>query len=216
MPKRAVVKEKIGYMTITPNGELIRSDKTYVYFFKVEPSNLAVLSSINIRTKILSLASLEKQMGQIEMYALDDRENYGENRKFLRDRIAAEENIYIRRILEEDEKFIREVEADASSARTFLISFRVPQAQHQNFEVQLKNFERLANQSELKIHRIKKEELKEMIAVYFQSDTTSGSFPDVDGEDYYDDVDFDDLEYQIKNNISEEEGKGFSIIRRKR
>ena len=196
--KRASVREKMGIDSISENGELIYADGSKAVFFKVEPANLSVLSAINIRTKILNLASLAKIMGMMDMYALDDRENYGENRRFIRERIDEEDNPYVRRILEEDEKFIRTIEADSSSARLFLVAFYVPKALEQKFFNQLNHFKQLAAQSLLRLTQLNKSDVKKVIAVYFKHDTTTENFPDFDGMEYYDDVDWDEVRYRIK------------------
>lgn len=105
--KKISAKSKIGIVTITDRGELIKTDDSKTIFFRVEPSNLSVLSETSIRTKIINLAKLAKVMGGIQMYALDDRENYSANRKFIRDRIDEETIPEIRQILEKEEKISR-------------------------------------------------------------------------------------------------------------
>lgn len=197
--KQASVRSKIGIESITDKGELVKSDGSKVVFYRVEPSNLAVLSALNVRTKIVSLANLAKVMGMMDMYALDDRENYGENLRFIRKRIDEERVPEIRQILEEEEAFIKTIEADSSSARIFLIAFHIPQAQESKYSAQLKNFTVLAAQDQLQVFPVGKEELKKILAVYFRHDTVSEVFPDYEGQGFYDDVNIPLIESRLRN-----------------
>ena len=178
--KKISAKSKIGIVTITDRGELIKTDDSKTIFFRVEPSNLSVLSETSIRTKIINLAKLAKVMGGIQMYALDDRENYSANRKFIRDRIDEETIPEIRQILEKEEKYIKTIEADSSSARIFLISFRIVPQLETKIMNELNHFKQLASQSQLSVQQLNKEDIKKLLAVYFKHDTTSDTFPDID------------------------------------
>ena len=202
--KKISAKSKIGIVTITDRGELIKTDDSKTIFFRVEPSNLSVLSETSIRTKIINLAKLAKVMGGIQMYALDDRENYSANRKFIRDRIDEETIPEIRQILEKEEKYIKTIEADSSSARI------VPQLETKIMN-ELNHFKQLASQSQLSVQQLNKEDIKKLLAVYFKHDTTSDTFPDIDGGDYYNDVDFDLLESKIMRGETESKSKRINI-----
>ena len=68
--KKISAKSKIGIVTITDRGELIKTDDSKTIFFRVEPSNLSVLSETSIRTKIINLAKLAKVMGGVQMLSL--------------------------------------------------------------------------------------------------------------------------------------------------
>lgn len=214
--KQASVRSKIGIESITDKGELIKSNGSKVIFFKVEPANLAVLSAVNIRTKVISLANLAKVMGMMDMYALDDRENYGANLQFIRQRIDEERSPEIRQILEEEEAFIKEIEADSSSARIFLIAFNIPIQLEDKYKSQLKNFRVLAAQDNIQVSPVDKNELKKILAVYFRHDTTSENFPDYEGEGFYDDVNLPLIESRLRNGetaetIKAEEDNGISF-----
>ena len=209
--KAASIKQKIGIISISDEGYLIKEDGTKVVFFKIEPSNLAVLSPTNIRTKILNLASLAKSMGGMQIYALDDRENYSENRKYLRNRIDQETNPAVRYILEQEDLYVKSIEADASSARLFLLAFAIHPAQATKELNQLSHLRALAAQSNLTVQPLGKEDVKRMIAVYFHHDATSDSLPDLDGMNNYDDVDFDLLKSQIEHGESGDDATSFKL-----
>lgn len=200
MAKKASASEKIGIVSIDDDGSLIRSDGAIIIFYRLIPSNLAVLSSDNIKMKVLNLMNMFRSMGIMEMYAMDDRENFSENRAYLRSRIKTETNPNVRLLLEKDERRMGDIEADSSSARLFVIAFTIPNNQlEQKVREQLKNFDKIASLSQITVSRMGKDDVKRMLAVYFKHDTVTEEFPDVDGEDYYDDVDFERLEDKVKN-----------------
>lgn len=197
--KSVSVKQKIGIIGISDEGYLLKDDGTKMVFFRVEPSNLAVLSETNIRSKVINLAGLAKSMGGMQIYALDDRENYGANRKFIRDRIDEETIPAIRYVLEQEELYVKSIEADSSSARLFLLAFTIKPATETKDLNQLAHLRNLAIQSNMTVEQLTKDDVKRMLAVYFKHDTTSDALPDLDGQNHYDDVDFDRLRSRIRN-----------------
>lgn len=197
--KSVPVKQKIGFESIDDNGCLIKADGSKIMFFKVEPSNLAVLSETSINAKVMNLAMLAKTMGDMQIIALDDRENYSEIRKYLRNRIDEETSSQIRYILEQEELYIKTIEADSSAARLFVICFRITPQNETREMNQLVHFRALASQSNMSVYPMGKEAVKKMLAVYFKHDTTSETFPDIDGIGHYSDVDFDRIHIQYRN-----------------
>lgn len=198
MAKISSVKNEIG-ITGLGDGTIIKANGTRVVFFEIEPSNLAVLSEWNIQNKIMSLANLMQSVGQIEMYALDNRENYSENRAFIRKRISEEKNPNIKKALMREEHFIKSIEAESSTARIFLLAFSIPKGMEAKGENQLTHFQQLANASLLNIRRLDLDDIKTILAVYFKGDTTTEKFENYDGENYFADVNFEELTSEINS-----------------
>ena len=198
MAKIASVKSEIG-ITGLGDGTIIKANGTRIVFFAIEPSNLAVLSEYNIQNKIMSLANLMQSVGQIEMYALDARENYSENRNFIRKRIKEEKNPNIKKALMREERFIKSIEAESSTARQFLLAFSIPKGLEAKGENQLAHFQQLANASLLNIKRLDLDDIKTILAVYYKNDTTTDHFDNFDGESYFADVNFEELTQEINS-----------------
>ena len=198
MAKIASVKSEIG-ITGLGDGTIIKANGTRIVFFAIEPSNLAVLSEYNIQNKIMSLANLMQSVGQIEMYALDARENYSENRNFIRKRIKEEKNPNIKKALMREERFIKSIEAESSTARQFLLAFSIPKGMEAKGENQLAHFQQLANASLLNIKRLDLDDIKTILAVYYKNDTTTDHFDNFDGESYFADVNFEELTQEINS-----------------
>lgn len=195
MAKISTVKKEIG-ITGLGDGCIIKENGTKVVFFEIEPSNLAVLSEYNIRNRVMALSSLMQVVGQLEMFTLDARENYSENRSFIRKRIAEEKNPAIKNILLREERYIKTIEAESSTARIFLLAFSIPKGSETKGANQLEHFRQLANASALNVRRLNIDEVKTILAVYYKNDTTTDHFEDFEGQDYFN-VDFEELSNEI-------------------
>lgn len=195
------VKEKLG---IIGYGEditayILKLNGDRIYYFSVEPSNLSVLSDTNVRMKIENLSSLGKALDHIEYFALDDRENYSQNRRFLVSRRKQENNSQIRALLLKEEQFVKAIESDASSARRFLIGYHAHRNNLKEDRNQLRNLLSLDKTLSVRIDPLTIEDMQEIIAMYFRQDTTTptGTFENFDGENYYKNVDFEELKDRL-------------------
>ncbi|MDD6560754.1 MAG: hypothetical protein PUF17_07265 [Lactimicrobium massiliense] len=198
--KKADIRTMIG-IDGYGDGYIKRTDGDTVFLFGVEAQNLNVLSYDNIRGKVESLAGLGRALGKIEFFALDDRENYASNRQYLQQRIKEETSPEIRALLLKEDKFIRTLESDTSSARKFLIAYRVVRGHEKEARSVLSHFQQVAAHSGMGVRLLSKQEVQEVIAMYFRQDTTTpdGDFEDIDGLNYYKDVDFDLMRERMKN-----------------
>lgn len=207
MPSKADSRTKIGIVSVG-NGTIVRTNGTTINFFKIDPFNLAVLSDENIEAKIMSFKNLLQALGEMkyQIVCLDDRENYSINRAFLRDRATKENNPAIRQMIEQDEDYIKTIEADASAARLFLLAVEIPNGKAAVYNAALKSFQQLAAQSVLHITPLTEDDVKKMLQVYFQQNTASEFFPDLDGQAYYSDVNWALLHKQADEQAAIESG----------
>ena len=106
-------------------------------YFMIRPTNLSVLS--------------DSSVAEIEMLCLNSRENFEENKSFLRKRAEEERNLVIRRLLERDQNFLDRIEKSLKE---------------QGFSAS----------------RAGSEDIKRIMAVYYEQNVTSERFEDFDGE----------------------------------
>lgn len=66
-----------------------------------------------------------KGVAEIEMLCLNSRENFEENKSFLRKRAEEEKNPVIRKLLERDQNFLDRIQVQTATAREFLIIIRL-------------------------------------------------------------------------------------------
>ena len=60
-----------------------------------------------------------KGVAEIEMLCLNSRENFEENKSFLRKRAEEEKNPVIRKLLERDQNFLDRIQVQMATARDF-------------------------------------------------------------------------------------------------
>ena len=79
-------------------------------YFMIRPTNLSVLSDSSVGARVYALMNVLKGVAEIEMLCLNSRENFEENKSFLRKRAEEERNLVIRRLLERDQNFLDRIE----------------------------------------------------------------------------------------------------------
>ena len=156
----------------TPNGELV--------YLILKPSNLNVLPESIVRQRIYSLMNVLKGMAEVEILAT---ESYQDNRSFYRKRLEEETNPAIRALLETDCVHLDSVQTSMASARTFCLILR--QRGEGGFtESYLANVEKHLSDNGFTVHRANEQELRELLAVYYEQDVSHEVYDSVDGERY--------------------------------
>lgn len=159
----------------TPNGELV--------YLILKPSNLNVLPESIVRQRIHSLMNVLKGMAEIEILATDSKESYQDNRSFYRKRLEEETNPAICALLEADCTHLDSVQTSMASARTFCLILR--QRGEGGFtESYLANVEKHLSDNGFAVHRANEQELRELLAVYYEQDVSHEVYDSVDGERY--------------------------------
>lgn len=159
----------------TPNGELV--------YLILKPSNLNVLPESIVRQRIHSLMNVLKGMAEVEILATDSKESYQDNRSFYRKRLEEETNPAIRALLEADCAHLDSVQTSMASARTFCLILR--QRGEGGFtESYLANVEKHLSDNGFTVHRANEQELRELLAVYYEQDVSHEVYDSVDGERY--------------------------------
>ena len=157
------IKKITDYCISTDTGDLV--------FYIVRPSNLGVLPANAIYARIEALKNVLSTQANIELLALNSRESFTQNRAFYHDRLQQETNPEIRRLLEQDRQHLDEMQVEMKLAREFYLVVR------------LKNeIEESLHKSGLPVRRAGREDLKRILALYFEENTTSERMEDYDGQ----------------------------------
>lgn len=124
-----------------------------------------------------------KGVANIEMMSMNGRESFEENKEFLKRRAAEESSPAIRALLEQDLIHFDQVQTQMATARRFLILVRlgdsVKEAEQLSF---LNRVELTLREQGFLAHRATREELKMLLAVYFEANVTSDRMEDWDGQ----------------------------------
>ena len=137
-------------------------------YFMIRPTNLSVLS--------------DSSVAEIEMLCLNSRENFEENKSFLRKRAEEERNPVIRRLLERDQNFLDRIQVQMATAREFLIIIRLHNEKGTEVFSYLDRIEKSLKEQGFSASRAGSEDIKRIMAVYYEQNVTSEKFEDFDGE----------------------------------
>ena len=180
--KRNSVQELLGirhftnYGLMTEYGELV--------FFRVAPTNISVLSAVNIQQKIGGLTNLLKTDPALGIVCTDSCECFDSNREYLRRRALEESNPKVKALLEKDRDMLTRMQAEMANAREFYLVKRYtdlkPEMVFTLSNTTMKNISDYGFETE----RLGKDQIKRLLGIYFGTTMDGDKLPDVDGGQY--------------------------------
>ena len=150
-------------------------------YFMIRPTNLSVLSESSVGARVYALMNVLKGVAEIEMLCLNSRENFEENKGFLRRRAEEERNPVIRQLLERDQIFLDRIQVQMATAREFLILIRLRNQKGKDVFSYLDRIEKSLKEQGFDSRRADEEDIKRILAVYYGQNVTSEKFEDFDG-----------------------------------
>ena len=178
---RASTRQLIGAKALTDYSLVTYGQGELVYFI-VKPNNLSVLSEASVGARIYALMTVLKGVAEIEMLCLNSRESFEDNKRFLRSRMEQEENPVVRRLLEKDLTHLDRIQVQMATAREFLIMIRLKEEKESEVFPYLSRIEKSLKDQGFSVKRADKEDIKRLLAVYYEQNVTTEKFEDFDGE----------------------------------
>ena len=123
-----------------------------------------------------------KGVAEIEMLCLNSRESFENNKQFLKMRMEQEDNPVIRRLLEKDQNHLDRIQVQMATAREFLILIRLKDEKESEVFPYLSRIEKSLKEQGFSVKRADKEDIKRLLAVYYEQNVTTEKFEDFDGE----------------------------------
>lgn len=151
-------------------------------FFSVQPTNLSVLSEESLSARIYALMTVLKGVAELEFVCLNSRENFESNKSFLRERLETERNPNVRALLEADLNHLDRIQVQMATAREFLIVLRLRNQKQSEVFPYLNRIEKSLREQGFVTKRADPDDMKRILAVYFEQNVTSEKFEDFDGE----------------------------------
>lgn len=184
--KGSSVQELLGIKTFTRYG-LSTADGELV-FYQVSPTNISVLSAVNIEIKVRHLLMVLSTHPGIEIVCTDSRECFDDNKAFLDGRLREEANPQVRRLLRKDVDFLDRAQAEMSTARQFLFVLRCRDMKPEQVFTEANAVEKTISNQGFEVHRMKKAEIKRFLAIFFEASMSGDAMPDGDGEQFFEEV----------------------------
>lgn len=177
------VQEFIGIKTFTKYGLL--TNKGELLFYLVTPTNISVLSRTNIEIKIRHLMMVLSAIPEIEINCTDSSECFDDNKSYLSTRYDEERNSKVKKLIKKDMEFLDQIQVEMATARQFLFIARCKGQKPEQVFNNANRIEKLISEQGFEVHRMKKNEIKRFLALYFDASMNGEQMPDLDGEQYY-------------------------------
>ena len=176
------VQDFIGIKTFTKYG--LATNKGELLFYLVAPTNISVLSHTNIEIKIRHLMMVLSAVPDIEIGCTDSCECFDDNKAYLQERLEDEPNPHVRRLLKQDMDFLDHIQAEMATARQFLFIGRCKGMKPGQVFDTANRIEKVISEQGFEVRRMKKEDIKRFLALYFDASMNGEQMPDVDGEQF--------------------------------
>lgn len=168
------INQITDYSIKTPAGELV--------YFIIRPTNISVLSDASVSARIYALMTVLKGIAEIEMLCLNSKENFDENKQYLKKRIEEESNPVIRRLLQQDSSNLDRMQVQMATAREFLIIIRLKNEKEADIFPYLSRIEKSLKDQGFTARRSDNADIKRLLGVYYEQNVTTEKYEDYDGE----------------------------------
>ena len=178
--QRQTSRQLMGIRQLTESGA--RTAGGELAFFLIKPDNLSVLSSEGIRGRIKALTDLLCATPEVRLLALDSRESFQRNKDWYSRRLEDEELPAIRELLRQDAAHLDEIQATTASAREFALVYRLEEMEEGTRLSFLRQTEQALHGLGFHARLASEQDIKRLLAVYYQQDVTTEYFENYDGE----------------------------------
>jgi hypothetical protein len=183
------VQDLIGIKTFTKYG--LKTNRGELLFYLVAPTNISVLSHTNIEIKVRHLMMVLSSLPDIEIACTDSSECFDDNKAYLHTRLDEEVNPKVKRVLKKDVEFLDQIQVEMATARQFLFIARCKAKKPEQVFQMANRVEKVISEQGFEVRRMKKEDIKRFLALYFDASFNGEQMPDIDGEQFFE-VDEDD------------------------
>ena len=172
-------RQLMGIDQLTEHG--LKTARGELVFYLVSPDNLSVLSAEGVQGRVRALTELLRSMEAVELLALDSRESFQSNKHHYQNRLEREDLPALRELLRQDMGHLDEIQSATASAREFALVYRrdgktTEDASH------LKQLEKRILDCGFHVRMADDQDIRRLLAVYYQQDVTTEYFESFDGE----------------------------------
>ncbi len=158
----------------TPKGELV--------FFLIQPDNLSVLPAEEVRGRVRALSELLRGVRTITLRALDSRESFTRNQSWYMERREKEDNPALRELLRRDRDHLDEIQTMTAASREFLMVCQLSKEDGPDREARIAHLAKVISDYRFRVRVAEEQDVKRLLAVYYQQDKTTEYFENIDGE----------------------------------
>ncbi len=152
------VQDFIGVKTFTKYG--LMTQKGELLFYLVSPTNISVLSYVNIEIKIRHLMMVLSSIPDIEITCTDSSECFDDNKAYLHERLEYEQNPKVRKLIKKDVEFLDNVQVEMATARQFLFTARIKASKDKQVFDTANRVEKIISEQGFEVRRMRKADIK--------------------------------------------------------
>ena len=179
--QKQYTRQLINTKAVTDYSLATNRGDELVYFI-IKPTNISVLSEESVSARIYALMTVLKGIAELEFLCLNSRENFEDNKQFLRTRLEQENTPAVRRLLEQDLSQLDRMQVQMATSREFLVVIRLRNEKQSEIFSYLNRIEKTLREQGFSTKRAGKEDIKRILAIYFEQNVTTEKFEDYDGE----------------------------------
>lgn len=179
--QKQFTRQLINTKAVTDHSLMTYRGDELVYFI-IKPTNISVLSEASVSARIYALMTVLKGMAELEFLCLNSRESFEDNKRFLKSRLEQENNSAVRRLLEHDLTHFDRIQVQMATAREFLVAIRLRDEKESEVFPYLNRIEKTLREQGFIARRADKEDIKRILAVYFEQNVTTERFEEYDGD----------------------------------
>ena len=121
----------------------------------------------------------------IEIACTDSSECFDDNKAYLHYRLDEEQNPKIKKLLKKDIEFLDQIQVEMATARQFLFMARCKAKKPEQVFQMANRVEKVITEQGFEVRRMKKEDIKRFLALYFDASLNGEHMPDIDGEQFF-------------------------------
>ena len=172
-------RQLMGIDQLTEHG--LKTAKGELVLFLLSPDNLSVLSADGVRNRVRTLTDLLRSVEAAELLALDSRESFQSNKNYYQTRLEQEAVPAIREMLRQNMAHLDDIQSTTASAREFALVHRIDPKSNEDYST-LKQLEKRVRDCGFHVRMAEDQDVKRLLAVYYQQDVTTERFDNFDGE----------------------------------
>ncbi len=177
--QRQSTRQLMGISQLTEHGVKVAGGE--LAFYLIQPDNLSVLSPEGVRERVRALSDLLRASTEVIMVAVDSRESFQRNKDYYRARLEEETLPAIRELLRQDMEHLDTIQTGTASSREFALLCRMD-AQTATDPAQLAQVEKRIHSHGFRVRLAGEQDVKRILAVYYQQDAFTDQFDNYDGE----------------------------------
>ena len=174
--ERQSTRQLMGISQLTDHG--VKTAKGELVFFMLSPDNLSVLSPEGVQARVTALGNLLRTTPAVRLQAMDSRESFQANKNFYQRRLDQEQLPAIRNLLRQDAAHLDDIQASTASAREFALVYPVDKDSAADPRLTEKNLW----DAGFHVRLAGDQDIKRILAVYYQQDVVTEQFLNFDGE----------------------------------